>query len=143
MIKQVFFICCLFSSLITFSQDSTNVKAETPKIVAKLFLGKTYHIQDVQITFSDVLSDSRCPEDVTCVWAGEVAVLVDITRDNVLLEQKKLVFEPGKTSDKDFGILFSSKYASVKALAVMPSLSSNKKTEKEAYYLQLEITKKE
>jgi hypothetical protein len=32
----------------------------------------------LSITLEDVVDDSRCPKDVTCVWAGDVAVRVRI-----------------------------------------------------------------
>ncbi len=31
------------------------------------------------ILFRDVTQDSRCPEDVDCVWAGDAAVAVSVT----------------------------------------------------------------
>ncbi|MCX7548971.1 hypothetical protein OS188_13530 [Xanthomarina sp. F1114] len=143
MAKQGVFLLCFLSTLITFAQDSTYLKVETPKIVAKLFLGKTYHIEDVQIKFSDVLADSRCPEDITCVWAGEATVLVDIIENGTLREQKKLIFQPGKRQDKKLFNLFSSETTTITALKVLPNLNSKKKLKKEAYYLLLEIVKKE
>lgn len=35
--------------------------------------------EDVQITFTDVTNDSRCPSDVTCIWAGFVQVKLSIS----------------------------------------------------------------
>jgi hypothetical protein len=32
----------------------------------------------LRVNFGDVLEDSRCPKDVTCVWAGNAKVLVGI-----------------------------------------------------------------
>ena len=32
----------------------------------------------LRVTFGDVLEDSRCPRDVTCVWAGNARVLVGL-----------------------------------------------------------------
>ena len=37
-----------------------------------------------QVTFRDV-DDSRCPSTVTCVWAGDAAVLLQSGNDNVTL----------------------------------------------------------
>ena len=34
---------------------------------------------DLGITLLEILADSRCPRDVTCVWAGEVVASVEIT----------------------------------------------------------------
>lgn len=33
---------------------------------------------DVPVTFADVTEDSRCPEGVTCVWAGRAVVQVEV-----------------------------------------------------------------
>lgn len=34
---------------------------------------------DVELTFSSVTEDSRCPVDVTCVWAGRAVVALAIS----------------------------------------------------------------
>lgn len=34
---------------------------------------------DVEVTFSSVTEDSRCPVDVTCVWAGRAVVALAIS----------------------------------------------------------------
>lgn len=36
---------------------------------------------DLQITLLNVLDDSRCPSDVTCIWEGTVSVEVNIVKD--------------------------------------------------------------
>jgi hypothetical protein len=33
---------------------------------------------DVEVGFIEVTADSRCPKDVTCIWAGEVKVRLSI-----------------------------------------------------------------
>lgn len=33
---------------------------------------------DLPVTFADVSEDSRCPEGVTCVWAGRAVVQVEV-----------------------------------------------------------------
>jgi len=43
----------------------------------KLHLGQTINADDLKFTFYDV-DDSRCPSDVTCVWAGQVTATVRI-----------------------------------------------------------------
>jgi hypothetical protein len=43
-----------------------------------LKVGETAHVTGIPLTFTAVLSDSRCPGDVVCVWSGnaeaEIAV---------------------------------------------------------------------
>lgn len=43
----------------------------------KLHLGQTINVNDLKFTFLDV-DDSRCPSDVTCVWAGQVTATIQI-----------------------------------------------------------------
>lgn len=43
----------------------------------KLHIGQTISADDLKFTFLDV-DDSRCPSDVTCVWAGQVTATIQI-----------------------------------------------------------------
>lgn len=38
----------------------------------------TYCIEGFSITFEDVVNESRCPSDVTCIWAGFVQVKLEL-----------------------------------------------------------------
>ncbi len=38
----------------------------------------------------EVVADSRCPKDVTCIWAGEATILIEAGSGNVLLGQVSL-----------------------------------------------------
>jgi hypothetical protein len=134
----LYFFTFLLTSII-YSQDSTKTHIETPKIITNLPLGKTYKSSKIQIKFVDVLTDSRCPKDVTCVWAGQVVVLVDIMQDKTLIEQRELIFQPGKEDNKEWMLLFSSGDIKISAYDVLPYPKSRDKIKKEDYYLQLEI----
>jgi len=47
-----------------------------------LKVGETADINsDFQITLLNVLDDSRCPSDVTCIWEGTVSAEVNIVKD--------------------------------------------------------------
>jgi hypothetical protein len=45
-----------------------------------LALGQTARLEeaDLSLTFSDLLEDSRCPSQVTCVWAGQAIIRVRV-----------------------------------------------------------------
>lgn len=53
--------------------------------------------ENITIKFADVTSDSRCPQNVTCIRAGEVSCTVEITRPGVSLLKLELT-QPGLTS---------------------------------------------
>jgi len=40
-----------------------------------------FKAEKLEVTFVAVVSDSRCPSDVTCVWAGELVVRLAIRSD--------------------------------------------------------------
>jgi hypothetical protein len=71
--------------------QSTAVIVE-PGIAFTLAPGQTATVKtaDTRITFREVREDSRCPVDVTCVWAGDAKVEVTIARNGVPAETKTL-----------------------------------------------------
>ena len=36
--------------------------------------------ENIKVTFLDVTEDSRCPSDVTCIWAGQAKIIVNILK---------------------------------------------------------------
>lgn len=44
----------------------------------ELVFGETILAEGKEITFTDVIEDSRCPKDATCVWEGQATVSLDI-----------------------------------------------------------------
>lgn len=81
MMKKIIFLLLLSFSIAGFSQQSN--KITTKKCISK----KGYHLKLIK-----VLNDSRCPEGLTCVWAGEVSVVIALYNDKQLLEEKTIVF---------------------------------------------------
>lgn len=134
----VFIIALLFSSL-GIAQDSTKVKAETPKIVTKLQLGKLMHFNDVDIKFIKVVTDSRCPKGVSCVWAGEAKVLVAIYKDGEEIEQKEIVFNTSNQYAGALANIFGSDSLNITGYTLSPYPEYGKKTKDEDYYIQLAI----
>ncbi len=137
--KTIFFIFTVLFSTLSIAQDSLNVKAETPKIVSKLRFGKPMKIGDVELKFIKVLSDSRCPKGVACVWAGEAVVLVDIFKDGKKTEQKELTFSPKSHLQNKFSNILKSDELSISSYNILPYPKYGRKITNEEYYLQLEI----
>lgn len=50
---------------------------------------------DLELTLMDVTEDSRCPSDVTCVWAGRATALIKVDRNGEELGQFPLTFGEG------------------------------------------------
>jgi hypothetical protein len=73
----------------------TAVVAE-PGQTFDLPLGQTAAVKgsDIRLTFKDVRTDSRCPVDVQCVWAGEAEIGVVISGNGTTEETKVLTLTP-------------------------------------------------
>jgi hypothetical protein len=56
---------------VTLDQQFTLSPGQTARIPA----------QGLEIRFDSVSGDSRCPEDVVCVWAGDAAINLTLTRN--------------------------------------------------------------
>lgn len=58
-----------------------------------LYLGQTAMItgENLEIRFAEVISDSRCPQGVQCVWAGEASCLTYVTQTQASSPPYKLV----------------------------------------------------
>jgi len=72
--------------------------AAEPGVAFSLSVGKTAVINGngTRITFNEVRNDSRCPADVTCVWAGDAEVVVTISRNGSPDDTRILSFIPPK-----------------------------------------------
>ncbi|NQY05280.1 MAG: hypothetical protein HRT68_03490 [Flavobacteriaceae bacterium] len=86
----------LLVSTFSFSQEQEERK--TPEIISKIGLGETMTLTDeiTQVTFLKVITDSRCPKGVTCVWAGEVEFEIEIKSGNTS-EVKRMKLTGGLT----------------------------------------------
>jgi hypothetical protein len=51
---------------------------------------------DARLTFKRVTEDSRCPVDVTCVWAGDAKIEITISRNGPADDTRILSITPPK-----------------------------------------------
>lgn len=67
----------------------------------------------------NVFDDSRCPENVQCIWAGEVSVIVEVYNDKKFVEEKTITFN---SKNREENNLWFSKYYSgkIKSVGVLP-----------------------
>jgi len=82
----------------------TAVVAEPGQAFA-LPLGQTAAVKgtDVRLTFKDVRTDSRCPIDVQCVWAGEAKIGLVISGGGTPEETTVLTLTPAADSEARAG----------------------------------------
>ena len=63
----------------------------------KLHGTATIESQDLSIEFVEILEDSRCAVNVTCIWAGRAKVLIGVTLGGEALGQYELTLEGGQS----------------------------------------------
>lgn len=100
----VFFICYA-----AFAQDSLII---TPK--------KCMPRKGIHFKLKEIIEDSRCPQGVTCIWAGQVVVAVEVYKDKKLIEEQTLTFN---IKERENNIKWFSKYfpdKKIKSIGVLP-----------------------
>ncbi len=129
-------LLCLLLALPACDSTSGVISGELGKS-SSVSIGQTLSFTgaDLSIRFAEVISDSRCPAGVECVWPGEVSVKVQITYFKSL-HQKTLVQSgaaPGLT------IVFFNEYKI--AFKVTPYPQAGSPIKKGDYRLELVVTK--
>lgn len=66
-------------------------------------IGETASVGVITVRPIQLLEDSRCPAQVQCIWAGQVRVLVDLSRGDGAHQQRELTL--GKAENIDGGML--------------------------------------
>lgn len=133
--KQFIIIALVVFNYAFAKAQNTPTPPSTPTIGLKLMMGNIADFGDTQIKFVEVLSDSRCPSNVTCVWAGEAKVLVEVYKNGQFAEEKELVFG-GLTKSLN---IVNNELLGVRALKLQPyPVSSNDKKNMQ-YYLVLGV----
>src|SRR4051812_16048016 len=61
--------------------DSTSFKITQKKCLKQ---------KGIQLILKEVLADSRCPDDVTCVWAGQVKLVMSVYDGKKLVKDEIL-----------------------------------------------------
>jgi hypothetical protein len=94
-------------------------------------------VNDYTIVIDKIISDSRCPQGVNCVWAGELVMEVSVWQNKALNETIQLTFSP-KTRDEN--LAWFEKYIpqnkKLKSYIVSPTKTENQIELKE-YKIQL------
>lgn len=104
---------------------------------ASLCLGDELHFGERSIKLKEIISDSRCPSNpiVTCIWAGQVRVKVEV------FEKRKLIGNVEFSGSKSINHLFpDSKELKISLVNVKPYPVNPGKIPSEDYMVNLRIT---
>lgn len=111
---------------------------ETPTY-AKIQYGESLTIDGLTIEFEKVISDSRCPEGVECVQAGEAKILVHILKGDALIETKEMTFYSSDVMLKMKPILFKNEAMVINALRLSPYPEVHHRIPEKMYCMDIAI----
>ena len=89
---------CAFAAAAGCATMEPTIPAE-PGVAFELPVAKTATLNGsgARITFTQVKEDSRCPTDVTCVWAGDARIELTISRNGSSDDTKFLTISPANS----------------------------------------------
>jgi len=112
---------------------------ETPEEVVdtveiKLGVGERQEIKTIEVTFLEVIEDSRCPKDVECVWAGQAKIKIRVKEKGKESIEKEIVFN---ASGKSLYV-HKTETVVIKAMRLSPYPETSLAVNKRVYYLELQ-----
>lgn len=101
--------------------------------------GKTAYLpsENIEIKFSKVIQDSRCPSNVTCIWQGQVIIELDIIKNGKQVSTLMLTLIPGSDA---LPIQFLDKYT-VTLKEVSPYPQSEQMIALKDYIVKIVVSK--
>ena len=120
---------CLFSGDL-FAQESSHPKMGEE---FELAVHQTAQIaaENTSVTFQEVLEDSRCPVDVTCIWAGLAEVSLQVS---VSGQERELRLS---TSPPEDSAVFENH--TFWLISVRPVPRSDRNTDRSAYFVTVRV----
>jgi hypothetical protein len=127
--KKLFLFLTILCCISCFAQSE--IKITTKKCISK----KGYYLQLV-----NVFEDSRCPENVQCIWAGEVSATINVYKDKKFIEEKTLTFN---SKNREENNLWFSKYYSgkIKSIGVLPNPKEGVVIKPKKQFLRVDFVK--
>jgi hypothetical protein len=93
-----------------------------------------------RLQLKTVVSDSRCPEGVTCVWAGEAQIVVSVYKDKKFLQDETLTLSSRHMQEN---AAWFTKYTgkNVAHVSLLPYPKEGIPNNLKTYYLKIGYTK--
>jgi hypothetical protein len=126
--KNIFLLIVLLVNATFYAQNNINITQK--RCIPK----KGFHLK-----LQRVLDDSRCPEGVTCIWAGEVSVVVEAYKDKQLIEAKTMTLNAKNSEEnaKWFLNYLPNSTKMIKSIDVLPYPKKDKILNSNKYYIRI------
>ncbi len=86
--KNTILILTLFLSISIIAQKKDTI------LKCVTFSQKLVKKKGTQLVLRKVINDSRCPEGVNCIWAGECEIQIAIYKNQKLVSEESLLLSP-------------------------------------------------
>jgi hypothetical protein len=132
-----FAIIALLSSVVSLAHAQVPAQVELGRPFDLKFGQQASSIdsEKIDITFTDLIEDSRCPSDVVCIQAGRATIAVSVAVNGTDAGQQNLTVGPNGNSSATFG------QYSIRLVKLDPYPVSTKQTAKEDYIATLIVSK--
>ncbi len=138
MLKRILCLTCLILIVLTgFSCRKAVILQVHLNEEFSLSIGQRAFLagENIELRFKEVAEDSRCPKDVTCVWAGRAICEVELRRAGS--SSRVALTEPGLTDEYS-----RERYQEYElAFRITPYPEAGKEISTDAYRLHLIVTK--
>lgn len=103
----------------------------------RIRVGQTIVVEGIKVRFNAVESDSRCPSDVVCVWAGD-AVASFVAEQNCNCDSPAIELKLHTMLQPQSGSAYGFK---VELINLQPYPKTSSPTKQDAYYAWIRLTR--
>lgn len=131
--KKILIAVLLVFSVSLFAQTDQNIRS------LKITQKKCLKNKGTKLILKEVVSDSRCPEGVQCIWAGEAKVVVSVYEGKKLIKEEELVINgKNEQTNKDwFRSYLPSSQKNIKSINIVPYPKEGVKINPKKYYIEI------
>lgn len=131
--KKILIAVLLVFSVSLFAQTDQNIRS------LKITQKKCLKNKGTKLILKEVVSDSRCPEGVQCIWAGEAKVTVSVYEGKKLIKEEELVINgKNEQANKDwFRSYLPSSQKNIKSINIVPYPKEGVKINPKEYYIKI------
>lgn len=135
--KYILFAIILFFSFSLFAQNNEDISYL--KITQNSCIKKNGN----SMVLKEVLSDSRCPIGVNCIWAGEIKVVVSVYQNRKFIKEETISILGSKSQENIawFAQYLPADKRNIKSVSVVPHTKEGVIINLKDYYIQIAYVK--